>query len=196
MGAAGYARVRDHFSAAQMTASFCQLYDELLKKTGLEPQPAGANRATERSDGDRGELLKQTSIIVCTVDRLTDLEECLKSLRPFHPAVAEIIVVNNGPQLAAVEEVAQRHGARVVLEAPARGKPGAQRRNPRRNGEASWHSSMMTPWPIRTGFRSCSLLFATPKCSRSRGASSLKPFADPVSQPSIFSTARSSRNRN
>ena len=67
-----------------------------------------------------GELLKQTSIIVCTVDRLTDLEECLKSLRPFRAAVAEIIVVNNGPHLAAVEEIAQRHGARVVTE-PQRG---------------------------------------------------------------------------
>ncbi len=33
MGTAGYARVRDHFTAAQMTASFCQLYDELLKET-------------------------------------------------------------------------------------------------------------------------------------------------------------------
>ena len=67
-----------------------------------------------------GELLKQTSIIVCTVDRLTDLEECLKSLRPFRAAVAEIIVVNNGPHLAAVEEIAKRHDARVVTE-PQRG---------------------------------------------------------------------------
>jgi GT2 family glycosyltransferase len=66
------------------------------------------------------EFLKQTSIIVCTVDRLTDLEECLNSLRPFRAAVAEIIVVNNGPHLAAVEQVAQRHGARVVTE-PQRG---------------------------------------------------------------------------
>ena len=66
------------------------------------------------------ELLKQTSIIVCTTDRLTDLEECLKSLQPFRAAVAEIIVVNNGPHLAAVEQVAQRHRARVVTE-PQRG---------------------------------------------------------------------------
>jgi glycosyltransferase involved in cell wall biosynthesis len=33
MGAAGYARVRDHFSAAQMTESIAQLYDELLDET-------------------------------------------------------------------------------------------------------------------------------------------------------------------
>lgn len=33
MGAAGYARVRDHFSSAQMTASFTRLYDELLNET-------------------------------------------------------------------------------------------------------------------------------------------------------------------
>jgi GT2 family glycosyltransferase len=63
-----------------------------------------------------GELPNPVSIIVCTVDRLTDLEECLKSLRPFRAAVVEIIVVNNGPHLAAVEEVAKRHSARVVTE--------------------------------------------------------------------------------
>jgi GT2 family glycosyltransferase len=51
---------------------------------------------------------------------MTDLEECLKSLRPFMAAVAESIVVNNGPHLAAVEEVAKRHGARLVTE-PQRG---------------------------------------------------------------------------
>jgi GT2 family glycosyltransferase len=67
-----------------------------------------------------GELLKQTSIIICTVDRLTDLEDCLQSLRPFKAAVAELIVVNNGPHLAAVEEIARRHEARVVNE-PQRG---------------------------------------------------------------------------
>jgi glycosyltransferase involved in cell wall biosynthesis len=33
MGAAAYARVRDHFSAAQMTESFTQLYDDLLDET-------------------------------------------------------------------------------------------------------------------------------------------------------------------
>jgi GT2 family glycosyltransferase len=66
------------------------------------------------------ELLKQTSIIVCTVDRLADLEACLKSLGPFRNAVADIIVANNGPHLAAVEEVAHRHGAKVVNE-PRRG---------------------------------------------------------------------------
>ena len=67
-----------------------------------------------------GELLKQTSIIVCTVDRLTDLEACLKSLLPFRAAVADVIVVNNGPHLAPVEEVSRRHGA-VVVNEPQRG---------------------------------------------------------------------------
>ena len=67
-----------------------------------------------------GELLKQACIIVCTVDRLADLEECLKSLRPFRAAVAELIVVNNGPHLAAVEGIARRYDARVVTE-PRRG---------------------------------------------------------------------------
>lgn len=33
MGTAGYARVRDHFSAKQMTESFVRLYDELLDET-------------------------------------------------------------------------------------------------------------------------------------------------------------------
>lgn len=65
-------------------------------------------------------LLNQVSIIVCTVDRLTELEECLESLRPFAPCVAEIIIVNNGPHAAAVEESARRYGARFVSE-PQRG---------------------------------------------------------------------------
>jgi GT2 family glycosyltransferase len=63
-----------------------------------------------------GELWKQTSIIVCTVDRLADLERCLQSLRPFHAAVKEILVVNNGPCGEAVEEIAQLHEAKVVTE--------------------------------------------------------------------------------
>jgi len=33
MGAAGYARVRDHFSAAKMTESFARLYDDLLNES-------------------------------------------------------------------------------------------------------------------------------------------------------------------
>ena len=32
MGSAGYARVRDRFSAAQMTENFGELYDELLNR--------------------------------------------------------------------------------------------------------------------------------------------------------------------
>jgi GT2 family glycosyltransferase len=67
-----------------------------------------------------GQLLKSASLIVCTVDRTADLEECLKSLRPFRAEVNDIIVVNNGPHLEAVEEVARRHDARVVTE-PRRG---------------------------------------------------------------------------
>lgn len=66
------------------------------------------------------ERLKQASIIVCTVNRLADLEDCLKSLRPLTAAVAEIVVVNNGPHLAVVEKIAQRYDARVVTE-PRRG---------------------------------------------------------------------------
>jgi len=64
-----------------------------------------------------GELFKKTSIIVCTVDRLADLERCLESLRPFREAVAEVIVVNNGSRHTAVEEIAKRHDARVTTEA-------------------------------------------------------------------------------
>jgi GT2 family glycosyltransferase len=87
-----------------------------------------------------GEFLNQTSIIVCTVDRLNDLEKCLESLRPFKPAVAEIIVVNNGPHLAAVMDIARRHDSTVVSED---------------QWEAFWHSSTTIRWPTRTGFRSC-----------------------------------------
>jgi GT2 family glycosyltransferase len=81
----------------------------------FDPGPANENML-EREMEIPGELLKQTSIIVCTVDRLTDLEACLKSLLPFRAAVADVIVVNNGPHLAAVQEVSRRHGAVVVNE--------------------------------------------------------------------------------
>jgi GT2 family glycosyltransferase len=62
-------------------------------------------------------LVGQTSIVVCTVDRLADLERCLESLEPFRAAGAEVVVVNNGPRGAAVEEIARRHTARVTTEA-------------------------------------------------------------------------------
>jgi len=67
-----------------------------------------------------GDLLKQTSIIVCTVDRPTDLDRCVGSLLPFRKAGAEVIVVNNGPPSPAVEEIAQGYGARATME-PRRG---------------------------------------------------------------------------
>jgi glycosyltransferase involved in cell wall biosynthesis len=41
LGAAGFAHVRDHFSAAQMTENFAQLYDELLAETRTGIQPGG-----------------------------------------------------------------------------------------------------------------------------------------------------------
>ena len=63
------------------------------------------------------ELFKQTTIIICTVDRLANLERCLESLQPFREAVAEVIVVNNGSCHTAVEEIAMRHNARVANEA-------------------------------------------------------------------------------
>jgi len=63
-----------------------------------------------------GDLLRQTSIIVCTVDRPADLDRCLESLRAFQSGGAEVVVVNNGPQLAGVEKIAAPHGAKVVSE--------------------------------------------------------------------------------
>jgi GT2 family glycosyltransferase len=64
-----------------------------------------------------GQLQAETSIIICTLDRPADLARCLESLQPFRPAVAEILIVNNGPRLAPVAEIARRFGARVVTEA-------------------------------------------------------------------------------
>jgi len=69
---------------------------------------------------DPGELVKQTSIIVCTIDRLQDLARCMESLQAFRSAGAEIIVVDNGPLHTAVEEIARRHHARITIE-PRRG---------------------------------------------------------------------------
>ena len=145
MGAAGFCRVRDHFSAAQMTASFAQLYDELLHEPRKQARADGTSietlvlrgglthsdiQCSETRNGCApfrgkwmkipGELLPQTSVIICTVDRLADLERCLESVRPFRAAVAEIIIVNNGPRLAAVEEIATRFDSKVITE-PRRG---------------------------------------------------------------------------
>jgi glycosyltransferase involved in cell wall biosynthesis len=50
VGAAAYARVRDHFSAAQMTQKFAQLYDELLNDPSA-PAPPGKASGPGRSDG-------------------------------------------------------------------------------------------------------------------------------------------------
>ena len=61
-----------------------------------------------------GDLLNETSIVVCTVDRLQDLECCLKSLLPFSAAGAEVIVVNNGPRAAEVSAIAARYNAGVI----------------------------------------------------------------------------------
>jgi len=71
---------------------------------------------SESGMGASEELLKQASIVVCTVDRRQDLETCLESLLPFSAAGAEIIVVNNGPHAAPIAEIAQRHHASVVME--------------------------------------------------------------------------------
>jgi cellulose synthase/poly-beta-1,6-N-acetylglucosamine synthase-like glycosyltransferase len=46
-------------------------------------------------------------------------------VHPFRAAVAEIIVVNNGSHLAAIEEIARRHDARVTTE-PCRGNSRAR----------------------------------------------------------------------
>ena len=65
-------------------------------------------------------LLKQVSLIICTVDRPADLERCLASLEPYRAALGEVIVVNNGPHLAVVERISIRYAARITTEA-ARG---------------------------------------------------------------------------
>jgi len=65
---------------------------------------------------DTGELLRQTSIIVCTTDRFEDLARCLESLQCFRGTGAEIVVVNNGPAQSSVADIAASSQARVALE--------------------------------------------------------------------------------
>ena len=62
-------------------------------------------------------LLKQVSLIICTVDRLADLERCLASVQPYRAALGEVIIVNNGPHPAAIEKIAIRYAARITTEA-------------------------------------------------------------------------------
>jgi len=128
-----------------------------------------------------GELLNQVSIIVCTVDRLTDLGLCLGSLQPFRSAVADIIVVNNGPHFAAVEEVAQRHDAKIVTE-PQRGVSRARNSGIRvatgnilafldddSIADPNWLPLLLTP-------------FRAPQVLGVVGGISAQTLADPVSQ--------------
>lgn len=68
---------------------------------------------------------KQISLVVCTVDRFAGLERCLASVESFRSVLREVIVVNNGPHLAAVQEIAARHYARMITE-PRRGSGSAR----------------------------------------------------------------------
>jgi GT2 family glycosyltransferase len=63
-----------------------------------------------------GQLLKQVSIIVCTIGRSDLLEACLDSLHPFRSAGAEVIVVNNRPPVNALDEFRSYNRVRVVDE--------------------------------------------------------------------------------
>lgn len=69
---------------------------------------------------DFRESARRTTIVICTVDRLADLDACLKSLAPFKADGAEVMVVDNGHLGAEVAAVANRHGATLIHE-PRRG---------------------------------------------------------------------------
>ena len=56
------------------------------------------------------------AVVVCTRDRLDDLDRCLKALRRCDPAPAEIVVVDNAPRRSAAEVVARHPGVRLVTE--------------------------------------------------------------------------------
>ena len=160
---------------------------------GHEPKQAGVI-SMEKAMEIPGELWKLASIIVCTVDRVTDLEACLQSLRPFRSAVAEVIVVANGPHPAAAAEVARRHHARLVME-PILGVSRARNAGIRAAtgnilafldddsvADPDWLPLLLAP-------------FVTPKCTRRWEAFLPKRSPTRSAKPSIISIARSSRNR-
>jgi O-antigen biosynthesis protein len=62
------------------------------------------------------QLLKQATIVVCTVGRSEALEACLGSLHPFRSAGAQVIVVNNRPPSNALDEFCSYNRVRVVDE--------------------------------------------------------------------------------
>ncbi len=98
---------------------FCQAERRVFSKRAETAGAIAPGQMDEQMDAE-AKLQKQVSLIICTVDRLPDLERCLASVRQVRPGLAEIIVVSNGSHRAAVEEIAGRHDAHVIGE-PRRG---------------------------------------------------------------------------
>ena len=56
------------------------------------------------------------SVIICTRERPDDLERCLAALARQTVGPLDIVVVDNAPRTSRTWEVAERAGARYVLE--------------------------------------------------------------------------------
>ncbi|MCU1310421.1 MAG: glycosyl transferase family 2 [Candidatus Angelobacter sp.] len=56
------------------------------------------------------------SVVVCTRDRLEQLEKCLAGISGQTLKPVEVIVVDNAPENGSAEEIARRWGARYVFE--------------------------------------------------------------------------------
>jgi glycosyltransferase involved in cell wall biosynthesis len=68
------------------------------------------------SDGTMTQDLLMFSVVVCTRDRVADLERCLQSLRAQRYDDFEVIVVDDAPRDQSAADLASRFGARYLLQ--------------------------------------------------------------------------------
>ncbi len=80
-------------------------------------------QTAKRDATDNTERNLTCSVVVCTRDRLRQLNECLAVISAAAGPAADVVVIDSGPRYERAEEVALRHGARYAYEA----RPGLSR---------------------------------------------------------------------
>jgi len=93
------------------------------------------------------------SVVICTHNRHTQLNQCLSAVRQLDYPRFEIIVVDSAPVDDTARQVAARWNAKYIVE-PVVGISRARNRGARLARRKLWPSSMTTPFPSPIGSRS------------------------------------------